>query len=175
MLTEKQKRWLDHLSDKDKIFIKPYDPTAPKKFEKVKKRIQKYLGKDIRVEHHGATGLGISGQDEIDMYVPVPPTDFDKIFPLLKKLFGEPASYYPFERARFVTYVAGKHIDVFLISEKSEAWVNGVKFETYLNTHPKSLEEYRKLKEKGSGLIVREYYRRKINFINNILAKAKKE
>jgi GrpB-like predicted nucleotidyltransferase (UPF0157 family) len=173
MLTDKQEKWLVHLSGVDRIVIKPYDPTSPKKFEKVKKRIQKYLGKNIRVEHHGATGLGISGQDEIDMYVPVAPTSFDKMFPQLKKLFGEPASYYPLERVRFVTHVAEKHIDVFLINEESEAWINGVKFETYLSSHPKSLEEYRKLKEKGNGLIARKYYRRKINFINKILSKVK--
>lgn len=38
MLTEQQRKWIDHLRDDDKIVIKPYDPTAPQKFEAVKKK-----------------------------------------------------------------------------------------------------------------------------------------
>ncbi len=46
-----------------------------------------------------------------------------------------------------------------------------LKFENYLKEHPQALEEYRKLKELGDGLSTREYYRRKIEFINDILEK----
>lgn len=171
MLTAKQTKWINHLTNERKIVIKPFDPTASEKFEKVKKKIQKFLRKEIPVEHRGATSLGISGQDEIDTYIPVSPKDFNKLLIPLKKLFGEPRSLYPLDRARFVTIVDGKHIDLFLINKRRKGWKDGVKFEDYLKSHPKSLEEYKKLKENGNGLGTQEYYRRKIIFINKILSR----
>jgi GrpB-like predicted nucleotidyltransferase (UPF0157 family) len=127
------------------------------------------LGKDIRVEHCGATSLKISGQDEIDIYIPVSPVDFNNYIPLLSEIFGEPKSHYPLEKARFVTIEDGKHVDVFLINKDYSGWLNGVKFEQYLKTHPETLKEYERLKELGNGFSIREYYRRKIEFINNVL------
>jgi GrpB-like predicted nucleotidyltransferase (UPF0157 family) len=172
MLTEKQKLWIDHLSDENKITIVPFDPTAEEKFQKIKQKVQEALGPQTNVVHCGATSLGISGQDEIDVYVPVPKDKFDSFIDPLKKLFGEPKSLYPLERARFVTDESGKHVDVFLINEEGDGWINGVKFEAYLRSHPEALQEYRLLKENGNGLSVREYYRRKTEFINGILTKA---
>lgn len=171
MLTAEQEKWIAHLSDSDKIRIVPFDSDAERKFYKVKLKIQRSLSGGIKVEHHGATRLGISGQDEIDVYVPVSPKDFDSLTEPLTKLFGQPRSLYPMERARFVTEEDGKHIDVFLINEESCGWIDGVRFESYLKNHPRDLEAYRKLKEDGGGLSVKEYYRRKIQFINNILIK----
>lgn len=171
MITSDQQKWIDHLSDKDKIVIKPYDPSCNKKFEKVKVKIQSVLGNKTEIKHCGATSLKISGQDEIDVYIPVIQKDFNNYIPKLTQLFGKPRSHYPLERARFVTEVDTKHIDVFLINSESEGWINSVKFENYLRNNTESLEKYKKLKENGNGLSVREYYRRKIEFINEILEK----
>jgi len=169
MLTDAQQKWIDHLSEDTKIHIVPFDPTAEEKFQRVKMRILEKLGQDTSVEHHGASALGISGQDEIDMYLPIPEAGFNAFIAPLTTLFGEPKSHYPLERARFVTEEGGKHVDVFLINEEHNGWKSSVKFEKYLRTHPASLEEYRVLKEGGEGLSVREYYRRKIEFINKIV------
>lgn len=173
MLTSKQLKWIAHLSDKDKVVIKPYDPTTAEKFEAVKKRIRSFLGDETQILHRGATNLGISGQDEIDVYIPITTSSFDSFIQRLTELFGKPKSYYIRERARFVTIEQGKHVDVFLINKDSDAWGNGIVFEDFLKKHPSALEKYKKLKEEGNGLSVREYYRRKIIFINYILKKAK--
>jgi len=77
----------------------------------------------------------------------------------------------PVERARFVTEEGGKHVDVFLINRDHYGYQNMIRFETYLRFHPEALDEYRRLKENGDGLSVREHYRRKIEFINSILVK----
>lgn len=169
MLTPEQEKWIEHLSDTDTISIVPFDVTANEKFEQVRARILQVLGERVRVEHHGATSLGISGQDEIDVYLPVSQEGFESLVQSLKPLFGEPRSYYPSKRARFVTTEEGKHIDIFPINEESDDWKNLVKFETILQSDPAKLEEYRKLKESGDGLSTREYYRRKLAFINEIL------
>lgn len=171
MLTPEQEKWIAHLSDETKIKIVPFDPSAPEKFEKIKTKICSTLGNEVKVYHCGATCLGISGQDEIDVYIPVPEQNFNSFISPLTEMFGQPASHYPLERARFKTFVDGKHVDVFLINETSSGWINGVKFENYLRSHPEALESYRILKENGNGLSTREYYRRKIEFINYILSK----
>jgi GrpB-like predicted nucleotidyltransferase (UPF0157 family) len=171
MLREDQKKWIDHLSGDSKIKIVPFDSSSQEKFEKVKLLIQSKLGNEVQVEHRGATSFGISGQDEIDIYIPVSPDKFNEYLDPLTELFGEPQSYYALERAKFVTSEAGKHVDVFLMNRECRGWIDGIKFENYLKEHSQALEEYRKLKESGDGLSTREYYRRKIEFINDILEK----
>jgi len=171
MLTEEQKKWIEHLSNDDEIKIVPFDPTAEDKFNKVKNKIQAKLGKTIIVEHHGASSLKISGQDEIDIYVPVQADRFSDTISKLKKVFGEPRSNYPLKRARFATSIKGKHIDVFLINSESDGYTSMIKFEGYLRSHPNALKEYKELKENNAGLSTREYYHRKTEFINEILAK----
>jgi GrpB-like predicted nucleotidyltransferase (UPF0157 family) len=170
MLTQEQEKWIAHLSDQDRVSIYPFDPLSPQIFEAVKKKIQAVLGTVIRVEHRGATGLGISGQDEIDVYVPVPENQFDTYLASLSTAFQSPRSHYPGERARFVTFEKGKHVDIFLINENGSGWLDGVMFENYLRLHPQALDQYRILKEAGDGLTTRKYYRKKIEFINEILA-----
>mgnify|MGYP001558410204 FL=1 len=172
MLTLEQEKWIAHLSDENKISIVPFDPTAEEKFQRVKQRIQDAVGKEISVEHRGATSLGISGQDEIDVYIPIPSAKFNLLIEPLKNIFGEPRSLYSLERARFVTEEEGKHVDIFLINAEHDGWKNAIKFETYLRSHSEVLEKYQQLKENGDGLSVREYYRRKTEFINEILSKA---
>src|SRR3989344_1735503 len=171
MLTEEQEKWINHLSDTDKIKIVPFDPRSQEEFEKVKSLIQSKIGPTVRVEHRGASYLGISGQNEIDIYVPVPEKLFNSFVIQLSEFFGEPHRIFPLERARFNAPDNGIRIDIHLMNEGHASWLNSEKFENYLKTHPETLEEYRLLKEAGDGLSIREYYRSKIEFINNILAK----
>lgn len=168
-VTPSQEVWLAHLSDCDEITIKPFDPTAQTKFEQVRQMIHGRLGDHVPIEHHGATSLGISGQDEIDIYVPVPPDQFNLYIERLTSVFGEPRSHYPLERARFRTEIEEKHIDVFVINESSKGWTDCLKIEAYLRAHSDALRAYEKLKEEGHGLSTQQYYRRKTKFLNRIL------
>ena len=170
MLTHDQEKWIAHLADDDRVAIQPLDPNAGRIFEQVKARIQAACGSHLPVLHRGATSLGISGQDEIDVYCPVPEAEFVRWLPTLSAVFGPPRSHYPLERARFVTYEEGKHIDIFLINAACQGWLDGNEFDAYLRSHPDTLDQYRLLKESGDGLSTREYYRRKTAFINSILA-----
>jgi len=173
MLTSAQQTWIDHLSDTDTVLIVPFDATAEEKFLAIKQRIQTSLGAEIRVEHHGATSLGISGQDEIDVYVPVPVNSFNTFLTSLEELFGKPSSVYHLQRAHFITSNGHKHVDVFLINEDSSDWLNCIAFESYLRARPIELEAYRTLKEAGNNMTVKEYYRIKTEFINEILNKSR--
>lgn len=172
MLTAEQQKWIDHLDDVKKVEIFPFDNKAEEKFQAVKKKIQAVLGQEIPVEHHGATSLGISGQDEVDIYVLASASEFNQIVARLESVFGPARSLYPLIRARFPFQLEGKRMDIFVANKEGEDWNNHIKFENYLKSNPDALEEYRKLKEDGNGLSIREYYRRKNEFINKILEKA---
>ncbi len=171
MLTKDQKKWINSLASKtNKINIVPHNPKTKEVFEKIKKEIQIVLG-EVEVFHRGATGMGISGQGEIDCYVPIPEKLFDEYLKKMIERFGQAGSIYPSRRARFVKYIDGIKIEMFIINKKSFDWVNGLKFENYLKSHTEALEAYKKLKESCEGSSMSEYYRRKIEFINDILAR----
>jgi GrpB-like predicted nucleotidyltransferase (UPF0157 family) len=169
MVTPEQQKWIDHLSDVKTIAVIPYDPTCEEKFLQVKAAVQNLFGQDQPVVHSGASALKISGQDEIDIYAPVPFAAFEASVERMKTLYGEPHSLYPGKRAHFLTAIGGKHIDVFVINQDDGGWKDSVKFHQHLLSHPADLERYRLLKENNAGLTVREYYKRKTEFINEIL------
>jgi GrpB-like predicted nucleotidyltransferase (UPF0157 family) len=171
MITAAQKRWLSHLRNDDAVKIYPPDPLASAKFEKIKKKIRLILGKDAKIELCGATSLGISGQGELDINIPVPPDKFYFALKKLKAVFGIPGSVYKLKRARFVTYAKKTKSEIILVNQRSSDWSNCQKFENYLKTHPAALMAYERLKEAAAGLNTREYYRKKIEFINEILVK----
>lgn len=174
MITKDQQKWLRHLSDTDKIVIKPYDPKSSEIFSEVKKKVVGVLGR-VRVLHRGASYFKISGQNEIDIYVPTSPKDFDEYVGKMTKSFGKPGSLYPLIRARFRILGYRKHIDVFIINKEDKGWVDSEIFTKYLKGNKKVLDAYRKLKENGDGLSVREYYKKKIVFVDKTVKKAKIE
>lgn len=168
MLTPEQETWINGMPDDKYIEIFPYDPNSETIFENLCASLETQL-EGMRLEHHGATSLKISGQNEIDTYVPVPPEEFDKSVSFLTSILSQPASHHPGERARFSQEIDGKHVDVFLVNQEHENWKNLLRFEEYLRSHSDALDAYKKLKENSAGLSIREYYRRKTAFINDIL------
>jgi len=172
MITKKQQKWINHLSDTEKIKILPYDPVVKLVFKNTKQEIQSFLEKDVSVEHHGATSLKISGQGEIDSYIPVLPLEFDNYLEKLVEIFGEPGSVYPLQRARFVQYRNNIKIEIFLINKEHDNYKDLLKFEDILKNNKILLRKYEELKQKADGYSVREYYRRKTIFINEILARS---
>ncbi|MDA3840353.1 MAG: GrpB family protein [Patescibacteria group bacterium] len=170
MLSEKQKKWIDHLPDDDEINIFPFDKESQKYFQEVKEKIQSSLNNDIKVEQRGSTSLGAAGQNEIDIYVPLPPNDFYEktLIPEFIKIFGPPKSIHQ-TRIRFQIIENEKKLDIFLIDKESDEWMNGVRFEEYLKKHEEALREYEKLKYACNGYSTRKYYEKKVEFINKIL------
>ena len=59
-MTKDQQKWLNHLSDTDKIIIKPFDPKSNEIFKEAKNKVIKALGK-VKVLERGASYLTISG------------------------------------------------------------------------------------------------------------------
>lgn len=170
MLTPDQQKWLDHLSDTKTISIVPYNPKTKDFFKKIKSELIKILG-NVRISHRGSTALKISGQGEIDLYVPAAKKDFYIYVNKISEHFGKPGSLYEFKRARFVKYLDGIKIEIFVINKNDSGWRDSIKFEKYLKNNPEALSEYEKLKSKADGFSVKKYYTLKTIFINKILSK----
>lgn len=171
MITSEQEEWINSLSDR-KVNIVPYDDIAERLFNEVKVEIHNLLGPEVKVEHVGSSSLGISGQDEIDVSIVTNRDKFDEYISKLETIFGPVQAKYDY-RVRFKAKRESKKIDLKIIDVNHPNYVEGKLFEDYLKNNPEELERYRILKEESDGQTVKEYYRRKIEFINEILLKAK--
>lgn len=173
MITREQEEWLQHLTPGRPVRIIPYDPQVKVAFAKVQQELQSILGSSIDIQHRGASAMGISGKGDLDIYVPVVVTAFDQTVDTVTKHYGQPGSLYPLQRARWNLMVDGFETEVFVICSEHESWHDTLTIETYLWSHPDVMEQYRTLKEEAEGVDIREYYRRKIEFYNEILSRAK--
>ncbi|MFA6547937.1 MAG: GrpB family protein [Candidatus Magasanikbacteria bacterium] len=168
MFTEEQSQWLKHLSDTEKVSIIPYNPKTEEVFRKIKNELIEILGK-VRILHKGSTALKISGQGEIDLYIPIGKRGFNIFVEKLSQCLGAPGSLYVLERARFVKYIDDIKIEIFVINKNNDSWKKSVRFEKYLKNNLKALAEYEGIKNKANGLSIRQYYTLKTIFINKIL------
>lgn len=168
MLTPEQEKWVGHLNNDGVVEIFPYDERAPEKFEQIKSQILAVLG-DVTVLHRGASALGISGQKEIDVYIPLTPEQIEEYTPKMEAVFGKPKSVYPLERTKFLAKIDGTKIEIMLTNKDHQSWITGERFYNYLSENGEVLEQYRKLKEGCAGLNCQQYYRKKIKFINEVL------
>jgi GrpB-like predicted nucleotidyltransferase (UPF0157 family) len=82
---------------------------------------------------------------------------------------------YPNERSRFNFRIDDIDIELFLINKESDGWRKGNQFEEYLKNNTDALKEYMKIKEESEGVTTREYYRRKLEFMNKIFDQIAKE
>lgn len=169
MITKEQEPWLKTLSDTDKVIVSPYNPKSPEVFSKIKKEIIENIGKGADIQLRGSSALKISGQGELDIYLPTDLTKFNLRIKQLVKIFGEPKSIYPLERARFITFVDGIKAEIFVINKDDAGWLNCLKFEQKLKDNPELLNKYQAIKEECNGLSTREYYRKKLSFLNKVL------
>lgn len=172
MISPEQEQWLEHLDSSNQVTILPFDARSKARFAVFKKQVQELIGEGKDIVHRGASSLGISGQGELDVYIPVRPQEFDAMVALLKSRFGTPGSVYPGKRARFNARIEDTKVELFVINKDDRGWTESCLFEDYLRITPEALRAYEVLKESAAGQSTREYYRRKIAFINETIAKA---
>jgi len=156
-----------------KMRVVPYNPETKKVFKIIKSDLIKVLGK-TRISHRGSTNLRISGQGEIDLYIPVAKKAFNTQLEKLTSYLGKPGSVYPLKRVRFIKYIDDVKIEIFLVNKNDFAWKESVAFEKYLKHNNKALLEYENIKSKCNGFSEKDYYTQKIIFINKILSLSKR-
>ena len=170
MLTDKQEKWLEHLSDTNKTVLNPFNTKVLIEFISLKKKLQKILGRDTAILLKGSSSLGISGKGELDVYIPVSRSDFDSTFGKLESVIGQPGSYYPYEGVRFNLVENKTQVELFLIN--AESWKQLNIFEDWLRCHPEDLQNYEKIKVSLVGKSTQEYYKKKLIFFNTIIEKS---
>ncbi|MEI6659967.1 MAG: GrpB family protein [bacterium] len=167
MFTPDQQKVLNHL---DKGNVHPFNPDSEAIFQEMKRKIASTLGADIEVLHRGSTSLGIAGQREVDIYIPVQDSQMQEVVAKLQELFGiPPKSIYESERVKFLQDANGVRVEIMVVNRDHKSWIEGEAAFKYIESHPEAKEEYEKLKIEASGLPYKEYQAKKVEFLNRIL------
>lgn len=170
MLTPDEQHFLDHLSPavaNKQIVIRPYSDKVKEKAEEVMSSIRKaYPDLDVRLM--GAAGLGISGQNDIDIYILSKGYEFEKYLPGLKKLFGMPKSTNQSSIAwKFTNH--SHDVELYLTDPDAPTTQRQIKVFETLKSNPALLQEYEKLKQSLNGSTYKEYQTKKYEFYNRLL------
>ena len=167
-LDEKQRKYLETISDSVVVIIQPWDPKTELVAKKLMGDIQAAVP-DLEVFHTGAAALKISGKNDLDFSILGTPEDFDNYLPALVKVLGEPQKRGR-ENVRWEITRDGFPVDVHLTNKDSLGWKEHRKVFELLRDNSQLLEEYRILKEQSTGVSLREYQRRKYEFYNKIIS-----
>lgn len=163
MLTKDEEDFLNKIPADKKVHVYPFGPKVAKVVEDLIQSINN-IYPDLEVKHMGASALGISGQNDIDIYALSHHSDFGKYLPGLINLFGEPLhkhetfiewkfneNNYPIEL--YLTKPPERHIRVFEM----------------LKNNKNLLKEYEDLKTSMNGKSFKEYQEKKYGFYHKIL------
>lgn len=171
MMTLEQETWLTELNDIDSVEIFPYNTETKEKFIRIKRLLHSILGQDTVVEHRGSTSFEISGQGELDIFIPIATEFFDSMIIPLEQVFGKPQSHYFLDCLCFIATVDTIKVKIFVITDNSKSWSNIHIFEEYVREYPEALNAYRIFKGEGHSLSTQAYHRKKLEFINAVLDK----
>jgi len=167
MITPDQQNILNHLDGGN---VHPYNPDSENIFQNMKQKIKSVLGQKVEVLHRGSSALGIAGQKEVDIYIPVEEEQMKEIVAKLQQLFGiSPKSIYEAERIKFLQDINGIRVEIMVVNKNHKSWVKGEVVFQYIKNHNDELKEYEKLKKEASGLPYKEYQARKDEFFNYVL------
>jgi GrpB-like predicted nucleotidyltransferase (UPF0157 family) len=169
MLTNDEKDFLSKIPADRKIRIFPFDPKVTRIAEDIIKSINNTYP-NLEVKHMGASALGISGQNDVDIYAFSDPSGFDKYLPGLIKLFGEPLHRHEtFCEWKFKK--DGFDIEFYLTKKDSETMQKQIKVFEILKNNKDPLKEYENLKASMNGKSFKEYQEKKYEFYHKILDK----
>lgn len=155
--------------NKKKYVFLPYSPKYPSMFLNEKKKIEKVLGKNIRIEHVGSTSIpNLGGKGIIDIAIKSPKNKFSQLTKRLEKIGYRYNPAHPGDsRRRFlekITNYSGKERRVHVHLCLSQKYFNSfIIFRDYLKTNKKECERYAEIKKaavkhaKGEGKKYREY------------------
>lgn len=173
MLTEAQERFLKTIPEDKIAQVKPWDPRTHEVARKLKAEI-KSVAPEVEVLYTGASALGIPGINDIDICILSPRKDFEKHLPNLEKVLGKPQKVGE-ENIRWVHIeIEGFEVDAHMTDPDNEQLQGHLRLVEILKDNPRLLKEYTKIKEQASGLLYREYQRRKYEFYNRVLPEKKK-
>lgn len=167
ILSDDEENYLNKVP-KDKIVnIYPFDNQIIKTVDEIIDSIKK-IYPDLEITHMGASALGISGQNDIDIYAFSNPKDFDKYLLGLTKLFGKPLHIHE----AFIEWKFTKNrfdVEFYLTAKDSETMKKQIDVFEKLSSNSKLLKEYEILKQSMNGKSFNQYQRKKYEFYHKIL------
>lgn len=166
MLTKAQQEYLLTIPEDKVVKIHPFDPKIPNIAKDIIDQVHS-VKPDLEVLFMGASGLGISGQGDLDLYMLSSKKDFEKYLLDLTNVLGEPAIKGTSIKWQFEK--DGHEIEIYLTDPTSPSMQKQVKVFEMLKNNPDLLKEYKELKESSDGLLFREYMKRKYEFYNRLL------
>src|SRR3989344_3738727 len=142
-----------HINKQKYVFL-PYNKQYPSMFLKEKNKIEKSLGKNIKIEHVGSTSIpGLGGKGIIDIAIKTPRNKINQFIDKLKRLGYESNLEHKRKERRI-------HIHLTL---NNKFWNSFIVFRDYIRNHDKERNEYAKIKKeavkyaKGHSQKYREY------------------
>ena len=159
MLTKDEEDFLNKIPADKKVHIYPFNSKVTEVAENLIRSINN-VSTDLEVKHMGASALGISSQNDIDIYAFSDPKDFDKFLPGLVKLFGEPLH----RHETFCEWKFNKDnfdIEFCLTAKDSETMLRQIKVFEILKNDAGLRNEYENLKAGMNGKPFSEYQEKK--------------
>jgi GrpB-like predicted nucleotidyltransferase (UPF0157 family) len=171
VLTKDEKDYLSKIPAGKKVSVNPFNPRTTTIAEEIITSV-KNIYPHLEVIHMGASALGISGQNDIDIYAFSDPKNFDEYLPDQVKLFGEPLhKHETFYEWKFKK--EGFDIEFYLTAKDSKTMKRQIAVFEVLKNNKDLLKKYEKLKASMNGKSFREYQEKKYEFYNLILCSSR--
>lgn len=167
MLNNDQKNYLKKIPADKIISISPFNTDTTLVTHEIIQAINRLLP-DIEVKHMGASSLGISGQNDIDIYALSESTDFNKYLPSLIKLFGLPEHKH-LSSVEWKFKKNGFDIELYLTDPHTDTMQQQLAVYNALKNNLPLLKKYETMKISMNGKSFRDYQKKKYEFFNKIL------
>lgn len=171
MLLPNEEGYIQAIPEDKIVSIKPFDPKLTETAEEIILQVNTIFP-SLEVMHMGASALGISGQNDLDLYMFSSPQNFERYLDVLIKIFGNPRSKKE-DSVGWKFTKNGFDVELYLTDPDSEPMKRQIGVYQGLKNSPELLREYEVLKEKMNGKSFREYQKKKYEFYHKILTLAK--
>ena len=168
MLTSEQEKYLSTLPNDKIVHIFPYTPKAKSIAEELIAKVHSRHPEINEGLFCGTAGLGISGQNDLDVDFLIKPEEFGKYLPAFIELFGEPRVHEN-PVAAWSFEIEGVEVDIWLTDETSQSVKDQHAIFHILQDTPPLRKEYEELKVRFDNKSYKDYQRAKYEFYNRIL------
>lgn len=167
MITPEEEKYLQTIPENVTVTVRPYNPNVLVVAQSLIDRIKK-ADPTSEVQFMGASALKIAGQNDIDLYILSPTTEFDHHLPALTEEFGEPTATSP-QSIKWAFMQDDFDVALYLTDPDTPSMQRQIEVFEKLCDNPNLLHEYEQLKL-SAGTSLREYQRQKYEFYNRILS-----
>lgn len=167
MLTPDQEKYLETIPKDKKIFIQDFNPAVKIASDKVVVMI-KAENPGWNVWPMGSSELGIAGQNDIDINIPINEDQVQEYLPKLEKIFGSPRQKEKLPM-KWTFDQDGFEVELYLTNSNTKTFQEHLDVFTMLKEHPGLRERYEEIKKSANGGSFREYMKKKYELFNEIL------